>query len=99
MTHSFICEYFLLLQHDIYIGLKVVVCVLFGVELILSLVLIYWGSKAVCRPHFNTLVNKVQLKMKKKNYINNVNSDLCFITALDHYQAGWLNGCLLADES
>ncbi|XP_026083643.1 membrane-spanning 4-domains subfamily A member 4A-like [Carassius auratus] len=36
-------------------GLKVVICVLCGFELILALILIYWESKAVCRAHFNTL--------------------------------------------
>ncbi|NP_001373373.1 uncharacterized protein LOC108179657 isoform a precursor [Danio rerio] len=38
-----------------FIGLKAVIGVLGGLELILALVLIYWESKAVCRPHFNTL--------------------------------------------
>ncbi|XP_056618156.1 B-lymphocyte antigen CD20 [Triplophysa dalaica] len=42
-------------EHNMYSGLTVVVCVLHGVELILALVLLFWGSKAVCRPHFNTL--------------------------------------------
>ncbi|XP_067267496.1 membrane-spanning 4-domains subfamily A member 4D [Chanodichthys erythropterus] len=40
---------------NIFVGLKVVICVLCGFELILALVLIFWESKAICRPHFNTL--------------------------------------------
>ncbi|KAK9961491.1 hypothetical protein ABG768_009276 [Culter alburnus] len=40
---------------NIFAGLKVVICVLCGFELILALVLIFWESKAICRPHFNTL--------------------------------------------
>ncbi|KAA0702609.1 hypothetical protein E1301_Tti011305 [Triplophysa tibetana] len=42
-------------EYNMYVGLMVMVCVLHGVELILALVLLFWGSKAVCRPHFNTL--------------------------------------------
>ncbi|XP_055067592.2 uncharacterized protein [Misgurnus anguillicaudatus] len=42
-------------DYNMFIGLKIVVSVLCGFELILAVVLIYWGSKAVCRPHFNTL--------------------------------------------
>ncbi|XP_056115381.1 membrane-spanning 4-domains subfamily A member 4D [Rhinichthys klamathensis goyatoka] len=38
-----------------FVGLKVVIGVLCGLELILALVLIYWESKAICRSHFNTL--------------------------------------------
>ncbi|XP_051575431.1 membrane-spanning 4-domains subfamily A member 4D-like [Myxocyprinus asiaticus] len=38
-----------------FVGLKVMVGILCGFELILALILIYWESKAVCRPHFNTL--------------------------------------------
>ncbi|XDV40923.1 hypothetical protein PO909_009911 [Leuciscus waleckii] len=38
-----------------FLGLRVVICVLCGLELILALVLIYWESKAICRSHFNTL--------------------------------------------
>ncbi|XP_067303981.1 B-lymphocyte antigen CD20 [Pseudorasbora parva] len=41
-------------QH-MFVGLRVVVGVLCGFELILALVLIYWESKAICRTHFNTL--------------------------------------------
>uniref|UniRef100_A0A673K0S4 Membrane-spanning 4-domains subfamily A member 4D-like n=1 Tax=Sinocyclocheilus rhinocerous TaxID=307959 RepID=A0A673K0S4_9TELE len=40
----------------LFVGLKVVIGVLCGFELILALILIYWESKAVCRAHFNTLV-------------------------------------------
>lgn len=47
-----------------FFGLMVVVCVLYGVELILALVLLFWGSKAVCRPHFNTLVIEFGLKIQ-----------------------------------
>ncbi|XP_050987474.1 uncharacterized protein LOC127178561 [Labeo rohita] len=43
------------LQRKMFVGLKVVIGVLCGFELILALVLIYWESKAVCRAHFNTL--------------------------------------------
>uniref|UniRef100_A0A8C1SAP8 Si:ch211-269k10.5 n=1 Tax=Cyprinus carpio TaxID=7962 RepID=A0A8C1SAP8_CYPCA len=39
----------------LFVGLKVVMGVLCGFELILALILIYWESKAVCRAHFNTL--------------------------------------------
>ncbi|XP_016303380.1 uncharacterized protein LOC107659080 isoform X2 [Sinocyclocheilus anshuiensis] len=39
----------------LFVGLKVVISVLCGFELILALILIYWESKAVCRAHFNTL--------------------------------------------
>lgn len=42
-------------KYHMFIGLKIVTGVLGGVELILALILIYWESKAVCRPHFNTL--------------------------------------------
>ncbi|XP_052002778.1 membrane-spanning 4-domains subfamily A member 4A-like isoform X2 [Xyrauchen texanus] len=38
-----------------FIGLKVVVSILCVFELILALILIFWESKAVCKPHFNTL--------------------------------------------
>ncbi|XP_051721565.1 uncharacterized protein LOC127497254 [Ctenopharyngodon idella] len=41
--------------HSMFVGLRVVICVLCGFELILALILIYWESKAICRPHFNTL--------------------------------------------
>ncbi|RXN27534.1 membrane-spanning 4-domains subfamily A member 4D-like protein [Labeo rohita] len=42
-------------RRKMFVGLKVVIGVLCGFELILALVLIYWESKAVCRAHFNTL--------------------------------------------
>ncbi|XP_051999702.1 membrane-spanning 4-domains subfamily A member 4D-like [Xyrauchen texanus] len=42
-------------KNPMFVGLKVLVCILCGFELILALVLIFWESKAVCRPHFNTL--------------------------------------------
>ncbi|KAL1258580.1 hypothetical protein QQF64_009157 [Cirrhinus molitorella] len=42
-------------KRNMYVGLKVVIGVLCGIELILALVLIFWESKAVCRAHFNTL--------------------------------------------
>ncbi|XP_077077784.1 uncharacterized protein LOC143731025 [Siphateles boraxobius] len=42
-------------KNPMFVGLKVVVGVLCGLELILALVLIYWESKAICRSHFNTL--------------------------------------------
>ncbi|XP_073704101.1 B-lymphocyte antigen CD20 [Garra rufa] len=42
-------------KRNMFVGLKVVIGVLCGLELILALVLIYWESKAVCRAHFNTL--------------------------------------------
>ncbi|KAI2654853.1 Membrane-spanning 4-domains subfamily A member 4D [Labeo rohita] len=42
-------------SRKMFVGLKVVIGVLCGFELILALVLIYWESKAVCRAHFNTL--------------------------------------------
>ncbi|XP_057195668.1 uncharacterized protein LOC130557695 [Triplophysa rosa] len=47
--------YFYDQRYSMHIGLRVLICVLCGVELILALVLLYWGSKAVCIPHFNTL--------------------------------------------
>ncbi|XP_043116020.1 membrane-spanning 4-domains subfamily A member 4D [Puntigrus tetrazona] len=40
---------------SMFVGLKAVIGVLCGFEMILALVLIYWESKAVCRAHFNTL--------------------------------------------
>uniref|UniRef100_A0A8C1C4P3 Si:ch211-269k10.5 n=2 Tax=Cyprinus carpio TaxID=7962 RepID=A0A8C1C4P3_CYPCA len=40
---------------NMFVGLKVVIGVLCGLELILALILIFWESKAVCRSHFNTL--------------------------------------------
>uniref|UniRef100_A0A8C1WUB8 Si:ch211-269k10.5 n=1 Tax=Cyprinus carpio TaxID=7962 RepID=A0A8C1WUB8_CYPCA len=48
------CHVFL--QRNMFVGLKVVIGVLCGLELILALILIFWESKAVCRSHFNTLV-------------------------------------------
>ncbi|XP_051576202.1 membrane-spanning 4-domains subfamily A member 4A-like [Myxocyprinus asiaticus] len=42
-------------KNPMFVGLKAVVSILCGFELILALVLIFWESKAVCRPHFNTL--------------------------------------------
>jgi len=44
-------------QNHMFVGLRVVIGVLCGLELILALVLIFWESKAVCRSHFNTLVS------------------------------------------
>lgn len=43
------------IRRNMFVGLKVVIGVLCGFELILALILIYWESKAVCRSHFNTL--------------------------------------------
>uniref|UniRef100_A0A8C2CZ79 Si:ch211-269k10.5 n=1 Tax=Cyprinus carpio TaxID=7962 RepID=A0A8C2CZ79_CYPCA len=43
-------------RRNMFVGLKVVIGVLCGLELILALILIFWESKAVCRSHFNTLV-------------------------------------------
>ncbi|KAG1932312.1 hypothetical protein F2P79_021177 [Pimephales promelas] len=42
-------------KNHMFVGLRVVIGVLCGLELILALVLIFWESKAVCRSHFNTL--------------------------------------------
>ncbi|XP_052435366.1 membrane-spanning 4-domains subfamily A member 4A isoform X1 [Carassius gibelio] len=42
-------------RDNMFVGLKVVIGVLCGLELILALILIFWESKAVCRSHFNTL--------------------------------------------
>ncbi|XP_058601688.1 membrane-spanning 4-domains subfamily A member 4D [Onychostoma macrolepis] len=42
-------------RRNMFVGLKVVIGVLCGFELILAVILIYWESKAVCRSHFNTL--------------------------------------------
>ncbi|KAK7158294.1 hypothetical protein R3I93_009492 [Phoxinus phoxinus] len=42
-------------KSHMFVGLKVLIGVLCGLELILALVLIYWESKAICRSHFNTL--------------------------------------------
>ncbi|XP_042597722.1 membrane-spanning 4-domains subfamily A member 4A [Cyprinus carpio] len=42
-------------RRNMFVGLKAVIGVLCGLELILALILIFWESKAVCRSHFNTL--------------------------------------------
>ncbi|KAK7146776.1 hypothetical protein R3I94_009572 [Phoxinus phoxinus] len=42
-------------KSHMFVGLRVLIGVLCGLELILALVLIYWESKAICRSHFNTL--------------------------------------------
>ncbi|MCI4391173.1 hypothetical protein PGIGA_G00131050 [Pangasianodon gigas] len=40
---------------NVRVGLGVVIAVLYGFEFLLSAILIYWESKAVCRAHFNSL--------------------------------------------
>lgn len=38
------------------VGLNVVISVLYAFEFLLSVILIYWESKGLCRAHFNSLV-------------------------------------------
>ncbi|KAB5532844.1 hypothetical protein PHYPO_G00124810 [Pangasianodon hypophthalmus] len=56
LTITLCVVYTLSYQTDnVRVGLGVVIAVLYGFEFLLSAILIYWESKAVCRAHFNSL--------------------------------------------